>query len=440
MIALLLLACHKDEPAPEPAPVELADLSWRLHEEMGSLVYASWTQSGPAQVHVEYAFDEGEWLSSPSRELEAGPQEQLLVGIPFDTSARWKVVVEGEGPVASGDRITTGPLPTVPLPDVTVSDPSAWAPEHKWLLTSINQKSGGWTGGDDWTFIMDRKGRMVWAQRAPRQHWTLFAQVSVTGDHLLWDQATYWANFDEGHDSKVHRTYLDEPIDTIPTPGLHHAFVELPDGTLLWGSQAHGGGEALVQKAPGENREEVLWTCAEDWPGAGNCESNGIYYDPATDRVLYSFYTNNSIVEVDRATGESVWWAGMVTGGYTFDPPESQFLWQHGISWTDTGTLLVSSEHEGPDGWGTWLLEYEVDHTNGVLREVWSNDSGVYAETNGQAWRLPNGHTLHIVGAASVIREVDADGAAVWEVVWGDTQLLGQGQFIADLYALVSPE
>ena len=55
------------------------------------------------------------------------------------------------------------------------------------------------------------------------------------------------------------------------------------------------------------------------------------------------------------------------------------------------------------------------------------------------AWRLDNDNTLHIVGSASVVREVAPDGADVWRVDFNGTRLMGAGQFIEDLYPLVKP-
>lgn len=408
---------------------------------MASLVRVSWTQSHPAPAHVEYRFDTDEWLSTPPIDGVAGENKLVVAGLPFETEAEWRVVVDGQR-FDPGLPLVTGELPSgVPVGRVQWADPERWLPDGRFYLGSVNEQPGGWTGGWYWTVIFDRQGRPVWASRAPDQHWTLFAQVSVTGDHLLWDEATYWSDWDDGDGSVVHRTYLDKEIEVIATPGLHHAFVELPDGTLVWGSQAHGGGEALVEKAPGQADDTILWTCQDDWPGSGNCESNGLFYVEQTDSFLYSFYTNSSLVEVDRATGASVWWAGTVAGGYDFEPAWSQFWWQHGISYTDGGTLLLSTEVSvAPDGHPeTWAREYTVDHQAGTLTRLWDYPSGVHAATNGDTWRLSNGNTLHTIGSGSEIKEVAPDGQVVWHVDFGSSQLLGRGELIDDLYALLKP-
>jgi hypothetical protein len=420
---------------------DIRELTWRLHDDMESLVWASWTQDVGGSTHVEFSHDGVAWHSTPTWELEAGSYEKLLVGIPFENTADWRVIVDGE--YAAGREITTGDLPDGwPKPTVEAAEPDAWYPQGNYLLTSINEDSGGWMSGTYWTFIIDREGNCLWAQYAPQRHWTLFVQVAQSGDHFLWDEATYWSNWDNGAGSTVHHAYLDREIKETWTPGLHHAFVQLPDETLVWGSQYHGGGEALVEKAVDAAEDDdgdVIWTCDDDWPGSGHCESNGLFYQPSTDSFLYSFYTNNSLVEVDHSSGESLWWAGEVRSGYAFDPSDAQFTWQHGVSYTDEGHLMVST-HPVVGGNTTLVREYEVDHDARTLRQVWHYDAGVYASTNGDAWRLDNGNTLHLLGAAGEIKEVDAEGGLVWHVDWHASKLLGRGEFIEDLYTLVSPE
>ena len=420
----------------------LSGLAWELHPEVGSLVTVSWSQATASEVHVAYAFDDGTWMASPTFEAVAGLNERLLVGIPFDTVAEWKVVTpEGE---REGPAIATAPLPVdLPVPVVSVNSPDGWYADGRYLLTSVNQEAGGWGRGTYWTVLLDREGRYVWAKPAPMQRWTLYPSVAQSGDHLLIDEATAWSDFDQGAGSTVVRTYLEAPIETVPTPGLHHAFWEHTDGTLAWGSLFHSEGEALVEQEAGATEQTVIWDCFADFPGVADnptprCESNSLWYDAGRDTYLYSFYTNSSVVELSRATGESLWWAGAQPGGFAFDPVESTFDWQHGIGWTEQGTLLLSSRAREPD-LTTKLFEYEVDEVTGVLTEVWSYDAGVHASTNGDARRLPGGNTLHAVGSAGQIHEVDPSGNAVWVLDYQDTRLVGRAEWVSDLYALVAP-
>ena len=121
------------------------------------------------------------------------------------------------------------------------------------------------------TIVTDTRGpragqRVVRGREAECR--TLYATVDpITRSHFLWDEATAWSQFDLGQDSRIHRRYLDEEIEVIPTPGLHHAFVVLPDGTLAWGAQEglFEDEETLMELAPGALEPTVLWS-VHDWP------------------------------------------------------------------------------------------------------------------------------------------------------------------------------
>jgi hypothetical protein len=426
------------------------ELSWRLHGEVESLLYVGWTQSEAGAATVEWQVDGGAWQSRAVAGVE-GEQEELLLGIPFEAEVEWRISL-GDSTV-EGATAETGDVPNgLPEPHLEVASPEAWLPGGNFLLTSLNERDGGWTGGTYWTVIIDRDGRYVWARKTGASNWTLFTQVAQSGDHLLIDEATYWDDFDGGAGSVVTRTYLDREIEKLSTPGLHHAFVQLPDGTLAWGSQHHGGGESLVEMAPGSSEVNILWQCRDTWGGGGRCESNGLHYSPDRDTYLYSFYTNETVIELARATAEPLWWAGRQSGGIGFEPIESQYCWQHGVSWTAAGTFLVSTHAKangssscvggggggGGGGSTTLVREYTVDPKVG-LTEIWSYDAGSTAETNGDAWRLDNGNTLHVVGSAGQVKEVDAAGTTVWHIDLRDDYLMGRGEWIEDLHTLVAP-
>jgi hypothetical protein len=418
-----------------------------LDSTVKSMVWVQWDQEAASVAHVEYSFDDGEWLSSPAELATAGINQRVLVGIPFDTSVEIRLVTDDAGTVVGPDA-HTGANPRfddrdLPRADLLSGDETSWYASGRYLLTSINDTDGGWRAGTYYTIVLDRQGRTVWAKAAPDKHWTLYATVDpITRDHFLWDESTKWSSLDEGAGSMIHRAYLDREIESIATVGLHHEWVELPDGTLAWGSVSpeHSTTEALVELAPGATEATPIWTCGESWPGVAHCESNGLFYEPSTGHYLYSFYTNNSLVELDRSTGETLWWAGGVEGGSAFVPESSQFHWQHGVSYTSTGTLLVSTKSAANgSNITTYVREYEVDPKAETLTQVWFCDSEEYASTNGDAWRLPNGNTLHVLGAAGQIKEYLPDCTVVWHLDFRNDYLLGRGEFVEDLYSLVSP-
>jgi len=430
----------------------IANLSWTADSVQQSLLTLSWDQGVAADVQVEFAVDAGEWQTIPVHTGVVGVNQQLLVGVPYSEDAEWRIL-DLEGTIlANGPLLSVvNPPANFPLATNVISDPSAWLPEGKYLLGSCSQHARGWTGGDYWAWIVDRQGRPIWLSPTPSEHWTLYATIAVTGDRILWDEQTYWdfaGGWDEGRGSKIHSTYIDRPIESFDAVGLHHAFIQMPDESFVWGSKSWiNNTEALLQWAPGDAQPTELWNCRDNWEGVNDCESNSMWYDAYRDSFLYSFYTtggyqlSSALVEIDRSTGNTIWQAGIIDDGLEFDPPESRFSWQHGINFTEAGTLLLSTESEPFIRDPTiYAREYEVDLNAGVLRQIWSYDSTHEAATNGDTHRLSNGNTLHGVGSSGQVIEVDAAGNPVWQLDFGGGRLVGRVEFIEDLYDLVSPE
>jgi len=429
----------------EPAPV--AEVDARLHTFITSLVYVSWDQLEGARVWVEYSFDAGEWLSTPAEVVAAGDQEHLLLGIPYNHATTYRiandVTNDGENILYSEPyTVTAGPYPSgLPEPTVLIDEPKLQEPTGRYLYSSINADPGGWTGGDYWQFIMDREGRVVWALETDDRAWTIYVRVSEDGAHLLWDAATYWVNY-VGDDSQVHKMKIDGTVvETYDTPGLHHAFTELPDGAIVWG--AVDGRYETLEKLNTDGSQETIWSCEEFHDSIGqtgqSCQSNALYWHEATDSFLYSFYTTSTVAHIDHLTGDTLHYWGKLSE-WTFDPVEAEFDWQHGATWTDEGNLLLST-HTSTTTAECATREYSVDDKAEALIEQWSYGvgEGLDCSTAGEAHRLPNGNTLHNLGSGARTREISPDGELVWDVSWPDGQtngrLQGRSVFIEDLYA-----
>lgn len=422
----------------------VSEVSASLHPEFGSMIYVDWTQAVAGETWVEYSFDEGEWHESPRRTLDVGASQQLLVGIPYELDVTYRVVVDtAAGQAASADAlITTGTLPGIPRPTILAFEPDQWEPSGQYMMASINAQNGGWTGGQYWKFIVDRQGRVVWASETLGGRWTIYMHVSYDGKSILWDDSTYWSDWDGGAASKVHRMTLDGTIlETFDTPGEHHVFTELADGSIVWGA-AEGDSEALYKRTP-DGEVEKIWDCDDFHDDVGvrdDCQSNTLYWHEETDTFLYSFYTTSTAVEIDHATGETLRQWGQMRRSWDFDPPDSVFQWQHGLTYTDAGTLLLSTEVP-LGGWEseTAAREYIVDDDTETLVEVWNYGlgRGVHGETAGEAHRLANGNTLHNYGSDGSVREVTDAGEIVWGLEWSGDKLMGRSVFLDDLYVLL---
>ena len=278
LIPFALAACTKADDT--GATDAFSELSAALHDTIASLVYVSWEQLEPATVHVEFSGDGETWLQSPARQLEPGAQEELLLGIPYDSEGQYRLVVDaGDGPITTGTHtITTGAQPEgVPTLELLASNVEAWDPDTHWVLGSIDELNDLGVSVATWSFIFGRDGRVVWAWETPEQRATIHARVARTGTEFLLDYGSFWAIFDGGEASKIARLKIDgTEVALYDTPGLHHPFTDTPDGSLLWG--AHNGSWNILRRLDPDGTMEDLWSCSELYDEIGyddyGCSTN----------------------------------------------------------------------------------------------------------------------------------------------------------------------
>jgi len=418
---------------------QVADIQLTLLEVHGSVVVVTWEQLEPATVGVEFRFEGEDWLSTPSAEAEAGAQEMLLLGAPYDTQVTARVLNDfGDGSLYSDEHaIATDAYPEHLAPGlVTISEPSEQDPGCPYLLTSFQYEVRGTFHAH--TVILDRQGRIIWSRKSPSFRTTRYAQISRDGRSILIDHNSFWGgSFDGGANSHVERVTIDGgELDLYQTPGLQHPFFEHGDGSIIWGAAADD--EETMERLSG-GVQETLWSCQgllEQLGVENYCASNSMAWYEPENTVLISLFSVETVVEVDLDTGSALRWFGALPGPWTFEPQSAYFAWQHGPHYTDAGTLLVSTT---PDSLlETVVREYEVDDADEVLVEIWNFGfgHGIYGEYFGEAVRLPDGNTLHNYGTEVRIREATPEGLVVWDLEWDDTYSIGKMTPLVVLYAL----
>jgi len=438
LVGGVLAGCPEDE---FEGPV--TGIYAEVDDTIASLVTVRWEQLEAATGYVQYAIDGEDPRQTPATAHEPGYPNQILLGLPYDTDVTYSLVMDtGGGSVHSEiQTIRTGEIPPgVPQPEVLVADPDAWDPSFEFLLASLD---AGDVTVRFWTHIFDRQGRVVWAFPTEPIRSTLHTQPAVDGRSLLIDANSYWGLFDDGAASVINRVTLDGTVqEVIETPGLHHPFTELPDGSLAWGA-SDDLNETLDVLRP-DGTIETLWDCAdfqEDVGLSSWCSSNTLWFDEAANRFLFSFFSLETVVEIDAASGAVTRTFGKAPGSWAFDPPESSFRWQHGTVFTDEGTLLVSCRLDGEtvEESETVVREYSLDPGSETLSQIWSFGvgDGIYGDMMGEAHRLPNGNTLHNTGTAVRVRETTPDGTVVWDITWDRGSFLGRTTPLEELYAFL---
>jgi hypothetical protein len=422
-------------------PVELSAPSAEVHPEVGSLFVVSWDQSAEADVRVDYQVGAEGWQSTPVRARGPGAHQQIVAGVPYETEVSWRVVAtDAFGETVTADAtIETGDRPDfLPVATVNTYDAAGVDPTSPFTLLSVPALDGGF-GGAWFVMVVDRLGRPVWARRSQAGRMSMHPRLSYDGTAILHDQNSFWTTFDSSGGT-VEKLRLDGSlVHTWTTPGLHHPHQEMPDGSLAYGAFVGFYDESLAITAP-DDSISYLWSC-DDWSadiGASTgCASNTLNYDEATDTFLFSFWTHETVVQIDRK-GNALRWFGHAPGSYAFDPVESTFWFQHGAHLTEQGTLLIST-HQEEENYGLVTREYTIDEAGERLVEVWNAgiDEGVLGYQMGDAYRTPGGHTQQSYGTQARVREYASDGTVVWDLAYTQVSHIGRVTPIADLYALV---
>jgi hypothetical protein len=439
--APIRVGAPRDTDAEETGMVTGAEV--RIHEVIGSIPVVSWTQATEANSWIEYSYDEGEWHQSPKKSRSAGEAEELALGVPYELDVTLRIHwTKGDDSGQSNElTIQTDKAPSGAPEVMSVSgDETLWDPSTPFVLTSIYGNSP--TVDGSWTFIIDRQGRLVWSLEAAPSRLTLHSQGSYDGTEILIDQNSFWSTFDLGAQSQVWRVKIDgSVVKRVATPYAHHPFTEMPDGSIAWAAADHYYNDSIMTVDP-QGKVSTVWECADFHDSIGEteyCGANTLYWHEPTQSFLFSVYSTDSIIEVDLASGQATRWFGSLAGAYTFDPADSKFYWQHGVHYTDAGTLLVSTR-SGKYDEETVVREFQIDEVNQTLTEVWSFGEGldVYGHEMGEAEFLPNGNILHNYGTTPRIREGTPTGEVVWDVRW-NADFIGRHTPLGDLYAL-APE
>lgn len=272
-------------------PASVSGLRASVHPQMGSIIELSWTQTGNASIHADYAVSGEPAMQTPVYELGSGEHRLLLLGAPFDVELHWTLYADGAA-VEPEALIQTDPPPgDLPRADLITADEAAWDPELRWLVFPLAPR--GWGGPDHpWTVMVDRQGRPVWAWESPTDRTTFASQIAFDGRAVLVDYNSWWGAYDGGVNSQVAAVDIEgDEIERFDTPGLIHPFTQLGDGSLVWGASLGSSydGERLDILEPG-GEPRTLWDCndyARDH-GESACGSNALHWDEARQTILFS--------------------------------------------------------------------------------------------------------------------------------------------------------
>jgi hypothetical protein len=423
-----------------------------VHKSVSTILVVTWTQAIAAEeTWLEFTFEAGNVMTSRPKPGTVGAHRDVVLGVPASTPITVRIVSK-QGGVEHETRDymgTTGALPKgLPVPSMITHDPAKASPD-RFMLGAVEDSKGGcanttcFYNATFWLYIMDRKGRMVWYYADPASNATSsFQRIARDGEYIWIEKRPFGGS---GTRSVLKRTLDGEYSEEIAIPNLADCIDVTSDGSLLYDAQ----NELRERTKAGTTR--AIWNCREAFGQSFKCYTNTVNWNELDDTVLMSFPDMNTVVEIDRQSGELVGQYGARAGSYAFVPATWEFQFQHFANITKDGTLLVSSHMPGnpvtsmPTAGEHAFMEFTIDRTARTLTEKWVYNAGQeWAMYKGMAIRLPNGNTLANYGTGGVIREITPAKETVFHVKFDTTtgtndffnKMVGHNVLLDDLYKL----
>jgi hypothetical protein len=397
-----------------------------------------------APVYLEYGNDQVGWLRTPATSAGTSLQ-QPLVRLQADTVYQVRAFTGGQDgcPTAfAAAAFTTGRLPSE-LSGLEISSSG----EPSFPLTLMDYHPPRTYAR--WLLALDEHDRVVWYFPIPHRlvgTQTVRLHQRANGNFLY----------------LLRRSGLEEITpdgrlvrELSVGKAIHHDFLELPDGRLLFlgfeirkiDDRSNGGprdlslrGDTIHVRDLATGVQEEVWNAfetfdpvqrvedyrgkkedgldAEDWTH-GNTLSLG-----PRGNVIVSFRHLNQIISLSPDFKTVEWRLGGPESSFSFPDPTDRFHGQHTAQELPDGRILMfDNGNHRPDGEYSRALELELDFGAMTARKVWEyrHRPDMFAYMMSSTVRMPNGNTLINFGFREtpddplVLLEARPDGTAAWE-------------------------
>jgi hypothetical protein len=418
---------------------------------VNTVLTVRWNQLAKADsVHLRFTFENDEWFESPSEPGTVGSHEIPVLGVPELTEVTIQII-ENTNDSDSLCEISaaTGQVPkSIPRATVTEYNPS-FASSFRWMIGSVENTpdQNSMYAGPFTLYIIDRQGRIVWYYLD--QAWNpamAYPRIAPDGTHIVVERSIRAGT----NSPSIVRTTLDfKQFQEYETPGLSDSMDVTDDGCFVYNSM-----ESVIELCP-NGTERAVWSCL-DWAQLNGvqdtwavCYANSVVWNPLSDSIVVSYPYQNTVVEIDRHSGELIGRWGDLGGSWAFDPTSTGFSFEHGANITKDGTLLVSTHTPGTGQTDFpvphFFLEFELDRQNLIAKEIWRYGEGLndWPRWKGEVYPVEGGNRLVNWGTEGVLREVTPNNETAWEVKWEAdfdndmiNKMVGHTILIDDLYAL----
>lgn len=432
LILLCVLGCAE---RPGDSGAEASDLDIVLSEVIPTVATVSWT-AADSSGFVMFSPDGQAWQRIAAEARGTDSWEAVVVGMHQNASYKLRVggLRDGSEIIYEPVEIETGGGP----PDLPVLSAE---------LDTVTADGGllglGLAGGTNWGVFVDADGFVDWWYPSPYESRHITRVVPSRDRRSVYLDVARSVEADASADFAILQVAWDGTLlQTIKTSVLHHDFLELPTGQLVWlGSDrremAAGmvtGDTIQIRELSGEER--VLWNAWTEFdfhdfaPDTDFVHANALQYDEHSGTLWLGLRNANQLLEIDPLSGDvltRVFGADADITVTVGTPPDGQ----HNFTVLPTGWLIHDNRRSGE--LPSRLVEYKRVGDPPSAEQVWE-----YAPAEaydgpglGDALRLPGGDTLAIWGCAGVIDRVAPDatltsrfaaslGTLFWYGLWTD--------------------
>ncbi len=446
MSPLLLLALACDGPGPPGASEGDFSAEATLEEDIPTVAWVTWETEAAGTSWVEFGPTEALGRSTVPSTSETTAHAVLLAGMAPRSTWYWRAVSEvgGERLESPIGTLETGVAPRH-LPTVTTGTYDRTLAQAGYTLTTS-------LGSPSWVIVFDPDGAPVWWLQAPDESVIAQVRLSPDGTSVLYNVASLNFGVDVGVIRKVR---LDgELLSETRTELGHHDFVALPEGGFAyiaadirpWIDPANGGerqvvGDAIVEVPEGAVDGSASTTIWSTWDhfAVDVDESDNDFYPQGLDwthcnsikledgSYALSVRKENAFVNIDRATGQTLWQIGGVGSDWT-QTEGRPFVGQHSpeLVGEDHFLLFDNGDIEVANAYSE-AVEYRMDPEARTFTPVWSfdYDQRISSYLLGDVERLENGNTLVAWGSGGTITEVTPDGETAFQVNLGIGSAVG---------------
>ncbi len=423
-----------DDTGSTDADIAPLDIQAEISDHVATVVIVRWRTETPTVGRVEFGETDTYGRVTPATAAST-EHEVLLLGMTADTEVHFRVVSDDDGGAVASDDLTI----------TTESLPSGLFP------TRATGVAASWPGGfqviplQGTTFavvIVDAEGQYVWYHFVEEVGNLMRAFLTDDGQSVVYCLAGPQDALETG---KIVRVSLDGgSVVETPFPYIDHDMTGLPDGTIasiVVDAREGGSADQIVELAP-DGTTTVVFNAWDHWDptalGVPSREANWTHgnaldYDPVEDAYYLSMKTLESLVKIDRATGEVLWAMNGLLNEFTFEGGAAVEM-HHQFEVLD-GTILFFEN--GPQGREySRAVEIAYDAETRTAGEVWSyiSDPMLYVFAKGDVHRFADGNTQVVWSSAGQIQNVTPAGEVTWQLDLDLGQAITFVQVIDSMY------